>query len=198
MLHVAGPLSFRVLTFRFDHTYSLCHLLSQVDCTSAVLQPGEARDIGISFRPTAAVAYRDAIPLHINGLYTVNVLVTGRRSLTGCSGCKRLSPKVKPLACAQNMLQHPCCPLNQSNTGEGVPLCVELADPSRQTVAFGAVPRGQSVSRTLVVMNRGRAAATFSLARTASALGSRGIEVAPAAPLVLKPKEQASLSFTFR
>lgn len=88
--------------------------------------------------------------------------------------------------------------INQTITGEGVPLCVELAEPSRQAVAFGAVPRGHSVSRTLVVTNRGRAAATFSLARTASALALRGIEVAPAAPLVLKPKEQASLSFTFR
>lgn len=79
-----------------------------------------------------------------------------------------------------------------------MPLCVELADPSRQTVAFGAVPRGQSVSRTLVVANRGRAAATLSLAGAASTLAPRGIEVMPAAPLTLKPKEQASFSFMFR
>lgn len=57
---------------------------TQVDCSSAVLQPGSGRDIKVSFRPTAAVAYREAIPLHINGLYTVNVFVTGGILIKGC------------------------------------------------------------------------------------------------------------------
>ena len=51
--------------------------VQQVDCSSAVLQPGEGRDIAVTFRPTAAVAYREAVPLHINGLYTVNEVVAG-------------------------------------------------------------------------------------------------------------------------
>jgi hypothetical protein len=49
----------------------------QVDCGSAVLQPGDTRDLHISFRPTAAQAYKETIPLQVNGLYTVNVLITG-------------------------------------------------------------------------------------------------------------------------
>ena len=84
------------------------------------------------------------------------------------------------------------------DAGEGVPLCVELADAGRRAVAFGAVPRGQVAARTLVVANRGRATATLSIAPAASLLAARGIAVAPAVPLVLKPREEASLNFLFR
>lgn len=55
----------------------------QVDCNSAVLQPGESRAVAVTFRPAEAIMYREALPLHINGLYTVNVVITGA-SYPGC------------------------------------------------------------------------------------------------------------------
>jgi hypothetical protein len=42
-----------------------------------VLQPGESRDLRVTFRPTAACAYQETVPLHVNGLYSVNVLISG-------------------------------------------------------------------------------------------------------------------------
>jgi len=42
-----------------------------------VLQPGEAKDLTVTFRPTAAQQYRETILLQVNGLYTVNVIITG-------------------------------------------------------------------------------------------------------------------------
>lgn len=44
-----------------------------------VLQPGEARDMRITFRPGAAGAYKEVIPLQVNGLYTVNVVISGEQ-----------------------------------------------------------------------------------------------------------------------
>lgn len=51
--------------------------LKQIDAGSVVLQPGESRDMTVTFRPAAAVAYRETVPLQVNGLYSVNVIVAG-------------------------------------------------------------------------------------------------------------------------
>lgn len=82
--------------------------------------------------------------------------------------------------------------------GEGVPLRVEPTDPSQRTLAFGAVPRGQSSSRQLAVTNRGKAAALLSLAPARELLERLGVEVMPAAPVVLRPREETSLTLFFR
>lgn len=71
-------------------------------------------------------------------------------------------------------------------------------DVSRRTLAFGAVPRGQAASRTVAIVNRGRAPVVLSLAQAAVMLASRGIEVVPAAQLVLKPRQEAAYNFMFR
>lgn len=75
---------------------------------------------------------------------------------------------------------------------------LELADPTQRTLAFGAVPRGQSSARTLALANRGRAPVAVGFGPVADALAVRGIEVSPAGGLALKPREEARLSFFFR
>jgi hypothetical protein len=82
--------------------------------------------------------------------------------------------------------------------GEGVPLRVELADPTVRTLAFGAVPRGQFASRQLAVVNRGRAAVTLSLSPAKELFERLGVEAQPAAPVVLRPREEGRVSLLFR
>lgn len=85
-----------------------------------------------------------------------------------------------------------------ARAGEGVPLRLELSDPSQRTLAFGAVPRGQSSARTLAVTNRGRAPVALDLGPAADMLARRCLEVSPAGGLVLRPREEARLSLFFR
>ena len=82
--------------------------------------------------------------------------------------------------------------------GEGVPLRVELSDPSQRTLSFGAVPRGQAASRQLSVANRGRAPAVFSLAPARELFERLGIEALPAAPVVLRPREETAITLFYR
>lgn len=82
--------------------------------------------------------------------------------------------------------------------GEGAPLRIEPANPTQRTVAFGAVPRGQGVSRIVPLVNRGRVAATLSLGPSAAMLSRLGIEVLPAADVVLRPREALDLTFFYR
>jgi hypothetical protein len=77
-------------------------------------------------------------------------------------------------------------------------LRVELADPSQRTLSFGAVPRGQSASRQLALVNRGRAPALLSLGPARELLERLGIEALPAAPVVLRPREEASVTLFYR
>jgi hypothetical protein len=53
----------------------------QVDCAPTVLQPGETKAILVTFRPRLVQPYAEVVPLHINGLYTINVNFKGKR---GC------------------------------------------------------------------------------------------------------------------
>ncbi|KXZ49496.1 hypothetical protein GPECTOR_21g722 [Gonium pectorale] len=52
----------------------------QVDCGPSVLQPGEAREWVVTFRPRGPAACSLSLPLEINGLYTVHVEVKGEGS----------------------------------------------------------------------------------------------------------------------
>lgn len=79
--------------------------------------------------------------------------------------------------------------------GEGVPLKIEPLNPMQRVVNFGAVPRGQSVTRVTGIVNRGRVAATLSLSPSGAMLSRLGLEVLPASEVVLQPRE--SLDFTF-
>lgn len=98
--------------------------------------------------------------------------------------------------CAGGMNRHADC--LPHDAGEGVPLRVELADAAQRTLSFGAVPRGHSASRQLAVVNRGRAPALLSLAPARELFERLGIEALPAAPVVLRPREQAAVTLFFR
>ena len=65
-------------------------------------------------------------------------------------------------------------------------------------VAFGAVPCGSSCSRTLGLVNRGRAAAFVSLEPSAELFDRLGIELIPAAGVMLRPREVAELTLWYR
>lgn len=49
-----------------------------VDCSPIVLQPGESKEVPISFSPSALCRFDEMIPFEINGLYTVNVCLMGQ------------------------------------------------------------------------------------------------------------------------
>jgi hydrocephalus-inducing protein len=176
----------------------------QVDCGSVVLQPGEARDLTVTFRPTATQAYRETIPLQINGLYTVNIIITGDHLIVTLPHIVLSSVGAMKSYLTEAAITHYSSPSTQPTrhtkhkTGEGVPLRVELSDPSQRTLAFGPVPRGQSSSRVLAVVNRGRAAAALSLAPAQELFARLGIEALPAAPVTLRPKEEARITLFFR
>lgn len=88
--------------------------------------------------------------------------------------------------------------INITTSGEGVPLLVGLADPGQRTVAFGAVPKGQSSSRVLVLANRGKAAAAVSLAPSVDMFARLGLEVMPAGLVLLRPRETSEVTLYFR
>eukprot|EP00798_Chlamydomonas_sp_ICE-L_P006741 gene6741-3411_t len=52
----------------------------QVDLSACVLQPAEVKDVEIVFCPSAVTPYTSNLPLEINGLYTINVCMTGEGS----------------------------------------------------------------------------------------------------------------------
>lgn len=79
-----------------------------------------------------------------------------------------------------------------------MPLRLELTDPGQRTLAFGAVPRGQSCVRALAVTNRGRAPVALDLGPAAEVLARRCLEASPGGVLVLRPREEARLSLFFR
>lgn len=125
-----------------------------------MLAPGHSQDIPISFKPTMAQTYDAAVPIRVNGLYNINILLTG----------------------------------------EGVPLRVELAKPEQlqRGLTFGAVPCGSSCSRTLSLVNRGRAAAFIGFEPSVDMLERLGIEVMPAAGVLLRPKEASDVTMWYR
>ncbi|KAK9824158.1 hypothetical protein WJX72_008157 [[Myrmecia] bisecta] len=63
----------------FDLGYESSGAL-QVSCSATVLAPGETKDIPITFTPHEARAYHETLPFHINGLYTLNIIVKGEGS----------------------------------------------------------------------------------------------------------------------
>jgi hypothetical protein len=85
-------------------------------------------------------------------------------------------------------------------TGEGVPLRVELLKPEQQGrgISFGAVPCGSSCSRTLSLVNRGRASAFVSFGPSAELFERLGIDIMPAGGVNLQPRETMELNMWFR
>ena len=65
----ADEISYDVL---YDNTSHM-----EVTAPPAVLAPGDSREIVIRFMPREEVAYKEVIPIEINGLMTVNVTVKG-------------------------------------------------------------------------------------------------------------------------
>ena len=49
----------------------------QVQITPTVLRPGTKVSIPITFFPKTAIQYRDILPIHINGLNTTNIELSG-------------------------------------------------------------------------------------------------------------------------
>eukprot|EP00878_Enallax_costatus_P027844 GHUV01030012.1.p1 GENE.GHUV01030012.1~~GHUV01030012.1.p1 ORF type:complete len:171 (-),score=43.69 GHUV01030012.1:309-821(-) len=49
----------------------------QVQSSPAVLAPGHSQDMTITFKPMIAQKYDIAVPVRINGLYTINILLSG-------------------------------------------------------------------------------------------------------------------------
>eukprot|EP00879_Flechtneria_rotunda_P018040 GHRR01018909.1.p1 GENE.GHRR01018909.1~~GHRR01018909.1.p1 ORF type:complete len:542 (+),score=201.99 GHRR01018909.1:696-2321(+) len=146
------PVSFDIL---FDITDNW-----KVLSSPCVLAPGHSQEVPITFKPTAAQKYNAVMPVRVNGLYNVNVNLSG----------------------------------------EGVPLRVELAkaEQMQRGVAFGAVPHGSSSNRNLALANRGQASAFVSFEPSHELFERLGIEVMPAAGLMLKPREVAEVTLWFR
>lgn len=67
----------RPIIFINVNPHTPIHTRAQIDAGSVVLQPGEARDMALTFRPPAPGPYNDVVPLRVNGLYAVNVAVAG-------------------------------------------------------------------------------------------------------------------------
>ncbi|KAG2489301.1 hypothetical protein HYH03_012133 [Edaphochlamys debaryana] len=84
--------------------------------------------------------------------------------------------------------------------GEGSPLRVEVANPALRTVNFGPVAAGNSTTRVVAVINRGRVTATLSLAPSVEMLSRCCVDVIPSAnaEVLLRPRESADLTFFFR
>jgi hypothetical protein len=82
--------------------------------------------------------------------------------------------------------------------GEGAPLRLELANPQQASVAFGAVSRGSSCSRTLQLVNRGKAALMVGLGPSAELFARLGIVANPVAPVLMRPRDKASFTLMFR
>lgn len=82
--------------------------------------------------------------------------------------------------------------------GEGSPLRIEPVNPAQRTVHFGAVPRGQSATRTVSIVNRGRVAATLSLKPAQSLLARLGVEALPATDVVVRPRETLDITFFYK
>lgn len=87
-----------------------------------------------------------------------------------------------------------------AHAGEGVPLHVEVAnaDQAQRGVHFGAVPCGCSCTRSLVLANRGRAATSVAFDPSTEMLQRLGIEVLPAAGVLLKPQQKMELALLYR
>jgi hypothetical protein len=91
-------------------------------------------------------------------------------------------------------------PVHTLPAGEGVPLRVELAKPEQlqRGVSFGAVPCGSSCSRTLALVNRGKAAAFVSFEPSMELFDRLQMEVMPAGGMLLKSHEVAEVTIWYR
>jgi hydrocephalus-inducing protein len=88
--------------------------------------------------------------------------------------------------------------VNVAVRGEGVPLRLEVANPAHKVFNLGAVARGQGATRVLPIVNKGRAPALVDLGPLAEALRAHHVELLPAAPFVMKPREVAEITFFHR
>lgn len=88
--------------------------------------------------------------------------------------------------------------INIDMKGEGCPMRIEVANPAQRTINFGAVNRGQSTTRAVQIVNRGRCNATLSLTPSITMLQRYNIDVLPAAEVLLRPRESADYTFFFR
>jgi len=84
--------------------------------------------------------------------------------------------------------------------GEGCDLRVELADPSQQQLSLGSVPHGQSVSRSVGLVNRSRRPVDVSLAEAAERLREKSVLLSFAGGGVestLRPRETRAIELRF-
>lgn len=80
-----------------------------------------------------------------------------------------------------------------------MPLRIELAKPEQlRGLSFGAVPCGSCCSRTLSLVNRGRAAAFVSFEPSGEMLERLGVTMLPAGGVALAPREGADLTLLYR
>ncbi|KAF5830389.1 hypothetical protein DUNSADRAFT_14652 [Dunaliella salina] len=84
--------------------------------------------------------------------------------------------------------------------GEGTPLRVECANPEQQAISFGSVPKGNSSTRTVGIVNRGRVHTRIKLTKAcADALEALGVQWSlPPEGVVLRPREVVELKFFYR
>ncbi|KAJ9512718.1 hypothetical protein QJQ45_019009 [Haematococcus lacustris] len=82
--------------------------------------------------------------------------------------------------------------------GEGTPVRIEPVNPAHRAVNMGAVLKGQSSSRTVSLINRGRAAVHVHLGPSSSWLAQRSMQALPASPILLRPRETADVSLYYR
>jgi hypothetical protein len=65
-------------------------------------------------------------------------------------------------------------------------------------VAFGAVSRGSSCSRTLQLVNRGKAPLMVGLGPSADLFARLGISASPMGLVLMRPRDKASFTLMFR
>eukprot|EP00854_Cymbomonas_tetramitiformis_P000766 gene766-1240_t len=85
-----------------------------------------------------------------------------------------------------------------SFTGEGTPLKVELVNSAQGHLNFGALRIGEDASKTVKVVNRSKIPTTLSLAPSDVTLKRLGMTIMPPGDILLRARETASFTITFR
>ncbi|XP_033625714.1 hydrocephalus-inducing protein homolog [Asterias rubens] len=129
---------------------STSHL--EVQFSACVLQPGDSRDVHLTFYPREAIKYREMVIFELNGLSRTQVEILG----------------------------------------EGTEMRVEVANPKDRLVNFGALRVGESIKRTVPVINNSPAPLSFTVVITplSSILQQlpNVLSLAPTKEIYLKPK----------
>lgn len=161
----------------------------ELNLPACILQPGESCEGTLAFRPLAETLYALRLPLEVNGLYRVSVDLHG----------EGVPVRVEPVDATQRSVNFGAVSVLLEMLATSVHmhiLCLELTDPG--CPASLQVPKGQSSTRSVSIINRGRCPVHLSLGRSAEMLQRRGIDVLPASPVLLRSRETVDLSFFYR